>query len=176
MQLVRKFAPRCFDKFDFIPSAGASGGILVLWCNSLFLGLTVDKKSFGLTISFTSQFNSTWKLATVYGPCQNPERSDFVQWLHSHSIADDENWIFLGDFNFNRSLEDGNKPGGSMSDTFIFNNLIGHQGLVELPLKGRAFTWTNMQQDPLLEQLDWFFTSTNWTTSYPNTLVLQWLR
>jgi len=29
-----------------------------------------------------------------------------------------------------------------------------------------------MPQDPLLEQLDWFFTSVNWTLSYPNTLVL----
>jgi hypothetical protein len=29
-----------------------------------------------------------------------------------------------------------------------------------------------MQQDPLLEQLDWFFTSVNWTNKYPNTLVL----
>jgi hypothetical protein len=27
---IRKFAPRRFDKFDFIPSVGASGGILVL--------------------------------------------------------------------------------------------------------------------------------------------------
>ena len=29
-----------------------------------------------------------------------------------------------------------------------------------------------MQDDPLLEQLDWFFSSSNWTTSYPNTMVL----
>ena len=28
-----------------------------------------------------------------------------------------------------------------------------------------------MQQDTLLEQLDWFFTSVNWTTTYPNTSV-----
>jgi hypothetical protein len=45
-------------------------------------------------------------------------------------------------------------------------------GLVELPLKGRAYTWSNMQSDPLLEQLDWFFTSPNWTVEYPNTKVL----
>ena len=51
-------------------------------------------------------------------------------------------------------------------------NVIGHLGLVELPLKGHAFTWSNMQQDPLLEQLDWFFTSANWTLDYPNSLVL----
>jgi len=49
---------------------------------------------------------------------------------------------------------------------------IGHLGLIELPLKGRAFTWSNMQQSPLLEQLDWFFTTVNWTTTFPNTLAL----
>jgi hypothetical protein len=43
MQLVRKFAPRRFDKFDFVPSAGASGGILVLWNSSLFQGTTLNK-------------------------------------------------------------------------------------------------------------------------------------
>jgi hypothetical protein len=29
-----------------------------------------------------------------------------------------------------------------------------------------------MQTEPLLEQLDWFFTSPNWTLQYPNTEVL----
>jgi hypothetical protein len=43
--------------------------------------------------------------------------------------------------------------------------------MVELPLKGRKYTWSNMQNDPLLEILDWFFTSSSWTTSYPSTFV-----
>jgi hypothetical protein len=29
-----------------------------------------------------------------------------------------------------------------------------------------------MQEDPLLEQIDWCFTSTNWISNYPNTLWL----
>ena len=41
-----------------------------------------------------------------------------------------------------------------MQDTLLFNDVIGHLGLIELPLKGRSFTWSNMHQDPLLEQLD----------------------
>jgi hypothetical protein len=79
--------------------------------------------------------------------------------------------LFLGDFNFYRSLSNRNKPGGNLADTLTFNEAIGHLGLVELQLKGRAYTWSNMQGDPLLEQLDWFFTSVNWTLSYPNTEV-----
>ena len=58
-------------------------------------------------------------------------------------------------------LSNRNRPGGNLSDTLIFNDAIGHLGLVKLPLKGRAFTWSNMQSQPLLEQLDWFFTSPN---------------
>jgi hypothetical protein len=54
----------------------------------------------------------------------------------------------------------------------IFNDFIREQNLTELPLKGRQFTWSNMQDNPLLEQLDWFFTSLHWTTTYPATEVL----
>lgn len=170
---IRKFVPKRFDKFEFIPSVGASGGILVVWNSSHFLGQVVHTMPFAITIEFTSMLNlNSWKLTTVYGPCQDPMRSEFVQWLKDLDVQDSENWLLIGDFNFYRSLEDRNKPGGNLQNTLIFNDIIGHLGLIELPLKGRAFTWSNMQQDPLLEQLDWFFTTVNWTTDYPNTEVL----
>jgi endonuclease/exonuclease/phosphatase family metal-dependent hydrolase len=78
----------------------------------------------------------------------------------------------MGDFNFIRSEENRNKPGGDVNDMFLFNEIIGHLGLLELPLKGRRFTWSNMQAQPLLEQLDWFFTSAEWISSFPNTTVM----
>jgi hypothetical protein len=56
--------------------------------------------------------------------------------------------------------------------SLFFNELISHLGLLELPLKGRSYIWSNMQQNPLLVQLDWFFSTPNWTTFYPNTVVL----
>lgn len=31
-----------------------------------------------------------------------------------------------------------------------------------------------MQTNPLLEQLDWFSTSVNWTLDFPNTMVTPW--
>lgn len=113
ISFVRKFAPRRFDAFDFVPSVGASGGILVVWNSSVFQGVTLEKHSFGITLSFTSCHNSDfWKMTTVYGPCTEPERSNFLTWFRGHTISDTENWIFLGDFNFYRSLNDRNRPGG----------------------------------------------------------------
>lgn len=78
----------------------------------------------------------------------------------------------LGDFNYYRAPSNRNKPGGNAHDMLTFNEFIRAQSLVELPIKGRHFSWSNMQQDPLLEQIDWFFTSLNWTSTYPNTVVL----
>lgn len=87
-------------------------------------------------------------------------------------IDDDDLWLLLGDFNFYRSAHNRNKPGGNFNDTMVFNNIISHLGLIELPIKGRSYTWSNMQDSPLLEQVDWFFTSVAWTNQFPNSLVL----
>src|ERR1041384_2466831 len=78
----------------------------------------------------------------------------------------------MGDFNFIITPDDRNRPGGDINDMLLFNEAINNLGLVELPLKGRQFTWSNMQERPLLIKLDWFFTSASWSNSYPATLVL----
>ena len=131
---------------------GASGGIIFLWCSSALTGTLVDLQSFGIIINFTSTQNSqTWTLVNVYGPCQGELRDSFVHWLYHIQIPQDDLWLFLGDFNFIRSMDNRNMPGGDINDMFIFNEIIGHLGLVELPLKGRSYTWSNMQETPLLE-------------------------
>lgn len=113
-----------------------------------------------------------WTLVVVYGPCRQPTRNEFVNWLYNLNIGDEELWLLIGDFNFYRSSENRNRPGGNFNDSLIFNNIISHLGLIELPIKGRSYTWSNMQDSPLLEQVDWFFTSVAWTSQYPFTLIL----
>ena len=76
---------------------------------------------------------------------------DFSSWLFNLNIPSNENWLILGDFNFIRSLTNRNKPGGDAADMLLFNEFIHAQSLMELPVKGRSFTWSNMQDDPLLE-------------------------
>jgi hypothetical protein len=95
--------------------------------------------------------NQPWQLVTVYGPCSGLERDTFVQWLHDLDVPMHENWLLLGDYNFIRSVDNRNKPGADMNDIFLFNSIISHLGLIELPLKGRSFTWSNMQDSPLLQ-------------------------
>jgi hypothetical protein len=172
-KLLRKFCPKCFDNFAYSPSVGASGGILVVWNSSIFSDSLHEIQRCGIVLNMVSVHNGeSWNLVSVYGPCQGALRDQFVQWLYNLDIPQNSNWLLLGDFNFIRSFDNRNKPGGDVNDMLIFNDIIGHLGLLELPLKGRKYTWSNMQKQPLLEQLDWFFTSANWISVYPNSVVL----
>ncbi|KAG8065839.1 hypothetical protein GUJ93_ZPchr0004g39316 [Zizania palustris] len=125
---------------------------------------------FQLTVCLQSLFNGqTWYLSSIYGPCRHPEKLVFIQWLSNITINDQDNWIFIGDFNYYRYPHNRNKPGPNLLDMQAFNNCISAQGLLEIPLTGRQFTWSNMQATPLLVQLDWCLTSANWVTQYPAT-------
>ena len=151
---------------------GASGGIIILWNSTIFHGNLLEVHKSTIRINFTSTHNNvSWTIVTVYGPCRGLDRDIFVRWLYDIDIPSHEYWLIVGDFNFIRSVDNRNKPGADMNDIFIFNEIISHLSLVELPLKGRALTWSNIQDQPLLEQLDCFFTSPNWTLLFPNNMV-----
>jgi hypothetical protein len=51
------------------------------------------------------------------------------------------------------------------------NAAISNIRLEELKLSGNRYTWFNMQDNPLLERLDWFFASIFWMTNYPGSSV-----
>ena len=55
------------------------GGILVLWNSSIFSGDVVELKPYSITIDFTATHDqSKWRLSSIYGPCHQPLRSEFV--------------------------------------------------------------------------------------------------
>lgn len=54
-------------------------------------------------------------IVNVYGPCSVEARSDFLDWLCSLDIGDEEDWLFLGDFKLYHSLENRNRPDGNIS-------------------------------------------------------------
>lgn len=78
-------------------------------------------------------------------------KNNFINWLMSLNIPSNEYWLLVGDFNFIRSPENRNKHGENYGDMITFNDFIRTQALIELPIKGREYTWSNMQDDPLLE-------------------------
>jgi hypothetical protein len=58
--------------------------------------------------------------------------------------------MIIGDFNFYKSLENRNRGRGNMQDVMLFNEVISKLGLQEIPLKGKSYTCSNMQDNPIL--------------------------
>ena len=105
---------------------GASGGILVVWNSSIFIGSLIQIQQFAVVVEFVSrQNNEKWTLVAVYGPCQGEARDTFVSWLYNLSIPVVENWLLLGDFNFIRSIDNRNLPRGDLNDMFSSMRLLG---------------------------------------------------
>lgn len=170
---IRNFYPRRINKFEFLPSVGASGGLFIAWNDTIFAGEKVFQNDFSLSIRFISKISGdSWILTNIYGPCQGPKRVFFLDWIKNIQMPDDTKWMLMGDFNYIRYPSNRNGSGGNFSDMLNFNEAINSLALIESPLKGRIFTWSNMQDAPLLEKLAWVFTSEAWTNHYPNTISL----
>ena len=107
----------------------------------------------------------------VYGPNSEEGKLEFTTWMTGLNISACKYWMLLGDFNFIRAPENRNKVGGDHNSMMTFNSIIINLDLMEIPLNGRSFTWSNMQECPLLEKLDWIFTSSDWINDHPNTLA-----
>lgn len=74
----------------------------------------------------------------MYGPCTPKGKRDFITWLKNMDIPVDEDWVFLGDFNLYRYAENRNREGADINDMFLFNSMISHLGLTEIPLHGKS--------------------------------------
>ena len=169
---IRNFYPKRFNQYSFMPSAGNSGGLITIWNGNLFKGREISKDYFQITVELTSKLDNTvYFITNVYGPNSVEGKTEFSNWLLNVNIQPMQLWLIVGDFNYIRGPENRNRGGGDHNDMMHFNNIIINLDLVEIPLKGRQFTWSNMQDTPLLEKLDWIFTSADWTSKFPNTLA-----
>lgn len=138
----------------------------------LFSAIRTTHNEYSLTMEFRSRHNcNTWSLTCIYAPCTPDGKEAFLNWFQNIQINPETDWLVLGDFNLIRKLDDRNKPGGNLNEIFRFNEAISQLGIIEIILQGRKYTWSNMQPSPLLQKLDWVFTSNCWAISYPTTSV-----
>jgi len=52
-------------------------------------------------------------------------------------------WLIVGDFNLIRKPKDKNKEGVDVNEMFLFYEAINKLGIIENPLHGSQYTWTN---------------------------------
>jgi hypothetical protein len=143
---------------------------LITWKGSKFSGHVVFQNQFAQSVELTTKTNGQkWILTNIYAPCTTEGGRTFLDWFKNIQVSDDYLWMVLGDFNLMRRHENRNKPRGDPNLMLGFNEAISKLGLVEVPLSGQAYTWSNKQCNPLLERLDWFFISQAWSLEFSGT-------
>ena len=101
-------------------------------------------------------------------PTNIGDKADFCAELSHVAGIWNHPWILGGDFNVIRFPNE--KKGGCAISPAMrdFSNWIRFHDLVDLPLRGTDFPWTDIQTDPVLSRLDRFLLSTDWLDLFPD--------
>jgi exonuclease III len=79
---IRKFYHKKFNKFEYLPLIGASGGIIIMWNVSLFNGHIDFQNEFSISVKFSSNLSSNeWILTNIYGPTIQIKKHSFLTGL-----------------------------------------------------------------------------------------------
>jgi exonuclease III len=90
IQFIKNFCPVSFDAFEYLPSVGASGGIITIWKSAQFTGSLAFSNNFVVSIDFHSNHDqSDWVLTNVYGPCTPEGKLDFIQYFKDNQMPED---------------------------------------------------------------------------------------
>jgi hypothetical protein len=126
---------------------------------------------FSISIQFNHDSNLPWWFTGVYGPQSDEKMLQFLQELRMVRSVCAGPWAVWGDFNLIYRAEDKNNNNLDRAMMGRFQRIINDLQLVELPLLGRKFTWSNERSSPTLVRLDRFFYSRDWEDLFPDCLM-----
>jgi len=132
-------------EFSFQPSIGASGGLLPLWDSKEVAVWSSWSFEHVLVISgIFVKSGEPFVVFNVYAPCDATRQQ--VLWNNISvkllSVAG-QNVCIYGDFNVIRCVEERRSIGHVVTQvgSALFNQFIVDNSLIDLPLRGRRFTW-----------------------------------
>ncbi|KAK8544996.1 hypothetical protein V6N12_025851 [Hibiscus sabdariffa] len=114
-----------------------------------------------------------WFGTFIYGPPYQEEKQAFWESMTNLRSCPGDRWLVIGDTNVVASQEE--KIGGAPfnpSDARHFYEFVDSLGLLELPISGGNFTWSNHRsdEDSILEKLDRALCSFEWSSLFPKAI------
>jgi exonuclease III len=153
----------------FLGSVGASGGILVMWDRRTVEIMEEAVGQYSVSCKFKNVVDQfVWAFTGVYGP--NMDNARRLLWDELAGVSQwwGVPWCVGGDFNvvhfpFERS-------GSASFCTVItdFSDFIFEIGLLDIPLQGGRFTWSNNRENNSSSRIDRFLFSADWDEHFPS--------
>lgn len=163
-----------FQNFEFVPSRGKSGGLLLIWRQCIKIQVIVAHDNYINSLVFDELFEEPWQMTTVYGPPIPQQRPFFWDCMDTIGNSFNGAWMMIGDFNAVLSSADkvGGKPVASSSNGG-FRRMIDDNGLIDLGFDGYAYTWNNRRGGlaNIQERLDRGFANAQWKLQFPNAYI-----
>ena len=169
VQIVLSLWRNQFVDWMFLGSNGASGGILLMWDKRVVEKLDDAVGYFSVSCKFRNvEDQKVWMFSGVYEPVIDRDRR--LMWDELAGIRSwwDVPWCLGGDFNVVRFPSE---KVGSVNFTaamYDFSNFISDHGLVDFPLIGGIFTWSNNREISSMSRLDRFLFSADWNEGITN--------
>ena len=165
--------------FSYRPSRGASGGLLIIWDTmEVEVWSTVSQDQVLIIHGKFLRTNEMFYLFNIYAPCDSSSKQQlWVSLSEKLQLLRGEKVCVCGDFNAIRSMDERRSSRGvTVSQaTPHFNDFIAENGLIDLPLCGRRFTWYK-GDGTSMSRLDRFLLSEDWCLQWPNCFQVALLR
>ncbi|KAK9011087.1 hypothetical protein V6N11_043944 [Hibiscus sabdariffa] len=160
------------DYSFYVDQIGIAGGLALWWLHEVSMVILNSGKNF-IDTKVSVNGEDDWFLSFIYGPPFANEKQVFWESLASLRSKRLEKWCVIGDSNMVTRPEE--KLGGAPFDASLakcFYEFMDAFCLLELPLKGGTFTWSNQrsEDEAILEKLDRNLISLEWSTSFPKAI------
>jgi exonuclease III len=151
----------------FLGSNGASGGILLMWDKRLVEKIEDAVGIYSVSCKFRNVADQkVWMYSGVYGPNVDRERS--IIWDELAGIRSwwGVPWCVGGDFNVARFPSERMGAAGFSPAMYDFSDFISDHGLIDMPLSGGNFTWSNNRDMVSMSRIDRFLYTADWEEGF----------
>ncbi|XP_026441694.1 uncharacterized protein LOC113340852 [Papaver somniferum] len=147
----------------YLPLEGRSGGVLLMWNSSVVVMEESLLGEFLVTLIFRNTSDGfTWIFTSVYGATDPADYEQFWQEIQDVRLLMSGPWMLGGDWNAPLFASERSSIGGCNRNRRNFRKFVNKNSLVDIPMSGGSFTWTNSQNPPILLRLDRFIFTTDW--------------
>ncbi|XP_028060848.1 uncharacterized protein LOC114264432 [Camellia sinensis] len=145
-----------------VDAVGSAGGLLCLWKPHVFQVKNCCSSRNFILLSGLVYHSFDCVVGNVYAPNDYRGRSQLWKVLYNLKASFPKPWCLGGDFNEIKAI--GERKGCVRRDRGMqeFNEFLNNIELVDVPMLGRKYTWSNSQSGACWSRIDRFLLNPEW--------------
>uniref|UniRef100_A0A2N9F2D7 Reverse transcriptase domain-containing protein n=1 Tax=Fagus sylvatica TaxID=28930 RepID=A0A2N9F2D7_FAGSY len=169
LSLIRSIWGNMYVGWEVLNAINSAGGILLMWDKRALEKLDYFIGTYSVSCQWKSlDDNFIWSGSSIYGPNSESARSAFWDELNLISNRWATPSCLFGDFNIIRYPGERLGCQNFSQGMLDFSEFIDSNHLVDLPLEGGLYTWSNGADQPSMSRIDRVLVSVDWEEHFPD--------